>query len=358
MRGMDFMEKDLTKISKKYSDSLDTIHDLYGDKEPSSLFPLLISVYGYLLENNPDRVISPVGVKIRKQLNPIIRLIGPLFLKNPQVIEDRNFLQGIDQRDEGIVLPKEPVIWASNHRLEDGLATLLAASRQAYLLVGNLPQFYNTLDSIPSWLNGIILVNRNQKKSRSASLEKCKKVLDYGSDLIMYPEGIVNKTPHLLSLQLFPGVYRIAKEKNVKIVPIVHYQESFSQKKDITRHIVVDDPIDISSMSEKEALVYLRDIYAYWYYLMMEKYGKSTREQELSGLSFVDAWESQLKNRPLNRCDSEVDRRADYVSFSVEEQMKAWKDISSLDVGPSNAFLSSNVEDAKKYELYRFQRKF
>ena len=346
------------RVKEKYANHIETLRDLYGDEEPSSLFWFLTNVFSYLLEDDPDKALSLKGAKIRKLLHPFIKLVGPLFLTNSQVIEDRNFLQGLPSKDKGISLPAEPVIWASNHRLQDGLATLLAASRQAYILVGNLPQFYNTFDSIPSWINGIVLVNRNQKKSRLGSIEKCKRVLDYGSDLIMYPEGIVNKTPHLLSLQLFPGVYRIAKEKNVKIVPIVHYQESFSNSKDIIRHIVVDNPIDVSSMSEKEALVYLRDVYAYWYYLMMEKYGKSTREKELHGSSFVEAWDEILKNRPLNRCDSIVDRNADYITHSVKEQMSAWDDISHLEIGTSNAFLSSNVEDAKKYQLYRFQRKF
>ncbi|MBQ6135266.1 MAG: 1-acyl-sn-glycerol-3-phosphate acyltransferase [Bacilli bacterium] len=349
----------LEKVKEKYADHIVKIQDLYGDQDPSFLFYFLTEQFSYLLDDDPEKALSKTGTQIRKLLYPFIRLVGPLFLTNPQVIEDRNFLQGILSEDKGITLPKEPVIWASNHRLQDGLATLLAASRQGYLLVGNLPQFYNTLDSIPSWINGIILINRNQKQSRISSLEKCKKAIDYGSDVIMFPEGIINKTPHLLSLHLFPGVYKIAKEKNVKIVPIVHYQESFAHHKNIIRHIVVDDPIDVSSMSEKEALTYLRDVYAYWYYLMMEKYGRSTREKELHGFSsFVEAWENQLKNRPVNRCDSEVDRRSDYISHSEKDQMQAWEDLSLLDISPSNAFLFSNVEDAKKYGLYRFQRRF
>ena len=32
-----------------------------------------------------------------------------------------------------------------------------------------------------------------------------------------------------------------------------------------------DDPIDITNMSEKEALKYYRDVLATWYYIMMEK---------------------------------------------------------------------------------------
>ena len=37
-------------------------------------------------------------------------------------------------------------------------------------------------------------------------------------------------------------------------------------------HTVIDDPIDITSMPEKEALEHYRDVLATWYYIMMEKY--------------------------------------------------------------------------------------
>ena len=333
--------------------------DLYGDEAPSILFHTLTSLFGYLLEDEPEKSVSFMGTKIRKPLNKLIRVVGPYFLTN-QVIEDRNLLQDPNstEKDLGISLPKEPVIWAPNHRFQgDPLASLIAAQRYAYVVVGNLPQFYNTLDGVLSWLNGVVLVNRKDKNSRMASVEKSKKVLDYGTDLILFPEGTVNKTPHTLSLKLFPGIYRIAKEKNVKIVPIVQYKRSFN--KDEVRHIVVDDPIDVSNMNEEEALNYIRDVYAYWYYLMMDRYGQSTREEEIMGFeSSLAAWENILGNKPIGRNDNSIEKKADYLSRSEQERLEAYKDISNLSLNTSNAYLEGIVEEAKENLENNFQRRF
>lgn len=48
-------------------------------------------------------------------------------------------------------------------------------------------------------------------------------------------------------------------------------------------HTVVDDPIRIDDLTERQALDYLRDIMATWYYLMIEAYSKSTRAEVLGG---------------------------------------------------------------------------
>ncbi len=47
--------------------------------------------------------------------------------------------------------------------------------------------------------------------------------------LIVFPEGVWNKSPNALSLELWPGIYRIACETGAKIVPIVHYIYDFSE---------------------------------------------------------------------------------------------------------------------------------
>lgn len=72
---------------------------------------------------------------------------------------------------------------------------------------------------------------------------------------------------------------------------IVHYiRDCSSQEK--------DNPIRIDNLSERAALEYLRDVLATWYYLMMEVYGKTTRENLLRGAaSSIEAWEQQ----PIDR---------------------------------------------------------
>lgn len=354
---MSIKEERLTKILAKYKDCLEENRDLYADQDPSFSFYFLADFFSYLLDNDADHVIFSSGVKIRKKLNRFVKMVGPLFLPCKQKIEDRNVLQGIDEKNKGIIVPNEPVIWAVNHDSGfkgDPLATILAIPRDAYMLVGNLPQFYNTLDSIPAFINGLILVNRRNKNSRLAAVQKCEKVIDYGGDLIIFPEGVLNKSPNALSLHLFSGVYRIAKEKNIKIVPVTHYKEkAFSTIREDTIHTVVDDSIDVSCMNKEEALTILKDTFAYWKYLMMEKYGQSSRKEELNDIVDVDDfWENKIQNRPSGRYD--IHSEITYYPKSEREYYHALDDISRLDVTVENVKI---VEDAKKLIKSQFQRR-
>lgn len=133
------------------------------------------------------------GVKRRRHLHFMIKTLGPYFLKNPQVFENRNFLRnpgagGKAAPDPEIILPSEPVIWASNHAFKDDtLATILAAKRHAYILFGSLPQFFNTFDGITAFLNGVIMTNRKVSASKKTSTAKAVCAVNYGADLMVFP---------------------------------------------------------------------------------------------------------------------------------------------------------------------------
>ncbi len=363
-------EKKIEKILAKYGDRINSLTDLIGDDEPSELFYLLADKLSYLMENDPDMVLSKKGIERRKKVNKVIKTIGHKFLSSDQIIENRNNLKDINNNepDNGIALPDEPVIWAPNHGFkDDALATVLSIYRNAYFLFGSLPQFYNTVDGITSWLNGAILINRKNKSSKQASLDKCKKAIDLGTDLIIFPEGVWNKSPNLLSLKLWPGAYRIAKEKGIKIVPVIHYKkEPQLMVKDDLIHTVIDEPIDVSNMGEKEALDYLRDVYAYWLYLMMERYGKTTREELMEGYSDSGLlWEMRLFERlcTADRYDTEIEVKADYVDKIDMEMLQAWKDVAGIKITKENkAVVGPMVEAAKnkvmELEFNNFQRRF
>ena len=234
---------------------------------------------------------------------------------------------------------------------EDILATFLSVKRSSYLLLGNPPRLYNDFDGLLALFNGVVVVNRKNQKSRHSSIDKCKRVLELGSDLILFPEGVDNKTPNALVLHLFSGIYQIAKDRNVKIVPVIHYKE---EDKNIL-HTVIDDPIDVSSMSREEALMTLRDRYSYWKYLMMEKYGQSTREKEVGNILDVDSyWEEKIKSQYKQRYDREAEVKAFYATKSEREYYQALDDIAHLEENPNTVLL---VEDAKKLVKSQIQRR-
>ena len=284
----------------------------------------------------------------------MIQLLGPSFLPCKQVFENRKQLENplSKEEDSEISLPNEPIIWAPNHTYrEDILATFLSVKRSSYLLLGNPPRLYNDFDGLLALFNGVVVVNRKNQKSRHSSIDKCKRVLELGSDLILFPEGVDNKTPNALVLHLFSGIYQIAKDRNVKIVPVIHYKE---EDKNIL-HTVIDDPIDVSSMSREEALMTLRDRYSYWKYLMMEKYGQSTREKEVGNILDVDSYcEEKIKSQYKQRYDREAEVKAFYATKSEREYYQALDDIAHLEENPNTVLL---VEDAKKLVKSQIQRR-
>lgn len=291
-------EKDIRQIEyylEKYKHVLSGYRDLVGDNLiPDKLFLFNLKHFGYLLENDPEKVISKAGMLFRRYtIHPLIKLLGPNFMNSAQIFENRNELKlerdyktgellNKDAQilpDPGIQLPNEPVIWTLNHHFkDDALASVLACQRSIYILFGSLPQFYNTFDGILAYLIGSIMINRESKSSKNASIEKMKYALNLGADIMYAPEGVWNKYPHEFLIKLWPGIYRLAMETGVNLVPVVHYIYDHTQKIDKKLnpiHTVVDDPVNLANLglSEKAALDYYRDVLATWYYLMMEKYG-------------------------------------------------------------------------------------
>ena len=278
-------DKEIEKLQKYlelYGEHLSSFTDLVGDsKVPSKLFYFNMKHFGYLFDDDPNRVITKKDVVIRKVLiDKLIRLLGPAFLQSKQVFENKSDLMPGYEEEK---LPDDPVIWAPNHHFKDDvLASYLATKRQSYILFGSVPQFYNTIDGILAYLVGSLMTNRKVSSSKKASIEKAKKAYELGSDVLCFPEGIWDKYPNHLLLDFWPGIYRIANETGQKVVPIVHYIYDPTQKIDnkINKvHTVVDNAIDLTKFSEKAGLEYLRDVMATWYYLMMEKYGKTSRKE-------------------------------------------------------------------------------
>ncbi len=356
-------QRKIESILKKYNGMITGLNDLTAGDTPSAIFYLLADKLSYLLCSDEETAISQKGVERRRKINPIIRALGPYFLNNPQVFENRNFLRNPDcpdtPPDSKITLPSEPVIWVSNHGFkDDALGAVLAAQRHAYILFGSLPQFYNTLDGVTAWLVGVVMANRKIPASKKTAVPKAVRVINYGADLLMYPEGVWNISPNALVLDLWPGVYRIACETGAKVVPIVHYLRDNNTSKDNPIHTVVDNPVRIDDLTEQQALRYIRDIFASWYYLMMEAYGKSTRNEVLGESSFVEVWQKQIEERAsfAARWDEEIESRADYRLKEKVPPKEVWQAIADVsNITPQNV---SHVLYARQLEAQYMDEDF
>ena len=356
------------KLLEKYAGLITSEKDLTGDSAPSILYGLLCNRMRYLLDEDPQ-TITPRSIQWRRNIHFLIRALGPAFLHERQIIENRNQLRNPNAEsplpDTGIQLPKAPVIWAANHGFKDDVAaTILAAQRHTYLVLASLPIFFNTLDGISSWAIGVILANRKIQASRKTVIPKAVRCLSLGADITMFPEGVWNKSPNRLLLDLWPGIYRIACETGSMVVPVVHYiRDDTNQEKHNPIHTVVDDPVRIDDLSESAALSYLRDIMATWYYLMMERYGKSTRAEVLGeNVRSAEYWEKKLTDRRKTASfyDREIETCADYRPRWKTEALTVWESIAAInEISAENAdavaFASNLIEQLKTND---FQRRF
>lgn len=384
------VDKKITKIEElleKYKDHLTGFSDLVGDTGiPSNMFYFNMKHFGYLLEDDPEKVISKKGILLRKYTTAqLIKHFGPLFLTSKQVFENRQELLGRDsKKDNKIVIPKEPVIWTPNHYFkDDALATIIAEKRPAYMVFGSLPEFFNTFNGILAYAEGVLLMNRKVSSSRQALEKKAEHAISLKTDVFYCAEGVWNKTPNKDILELWRGIYRIANKKGTKLVPIIHYVYDPSRIIDKNLnpiHTVIDDPIDLTHFSEEAGLKYYRDVMATWYHLMAEKYGKTTRKElmeyytkraleynqdinfEQREITSHEAWEIYLLDlmKTAERYDSSIELAADYRSrdnINPEEAFAAIaniKNISSENL--ENILKASALVRTRKLEDY--QRRF
>lgn len=427
-------EKEIRKIEyylTKYKEYLSSYRDLVGDNlKPDKFFFFNLKHFGYLLENDPKKVISSKSIAWRRAIiHPLIKKLGPSFMNSKQIFENRlDLLLERDYRtktnsdletlpDLGITLPKEPVIWTLNHHFkDDALASVLACQRSIYILFGSIPQFYNTFDGILAYLIGSLIINREVKSSKNASIDKMKQALNLGTDIMYAPEGVWNKHPHELLLHLWPGIYKLAMDTGVNLVPVVHYIYDHTQKIDKEHnpiHTVVDEPVNIAELglSEKAALDYYRDIMATWYYLMMEKYGYAKKyeldipktepllDEDLANLTDEElkeyyhqliafyynqlvnsdtplttrqialrgynnslcAWEAYQKDLmdTVDRYDLKVETTSHYQPSDITTLYDVYKDIAKLPITPKNKDTVNYARKLiKEYQQNDFQSRF
>ena len=274
--------------------NINDVSDLLGrDKDGrintgSALFYILSRLFGRLLDNDPDVVLSEKSIRLRrKYIHKLIISIGPQFL-NGKILIKENIAE----------LPTDrPIIFAPNHGfLEDAISSILIAEQHAYFVFGSLPQFFNTFNGIASYLNGSILVNRKNKASRQAVIDKAVRALELGANLILYPEGVWNKTANKLTLEYWPGIIKIAKKSNALIVPIVHL---LTENKIHSSRL---EPFDVKQYSDDkvhEALVDLRTIMNTELWELMEKCARVTRDDILGEYeTMITASEDIVKNKP------------------------------------------------------------
>lgn len=365
---------EIEEFLDKYKSVLNGFSDIVGDDLiPTKQFFFNMKYIGYLLDENPEAVLSQTGVNFRKNITAkLVKAVGAPTMSSKQFFENRKALLSGNEYDvdEKIEIPDEPVIWVPNHHFKDDAMATIQSARPFYFMFGSLPLYFNSFDGVLTYLVGAILINRKNKNSKRAALKKASVAIDYGADLFWATEATHNKTANSLMLEQWDGVYRLACEKGNKVMPVSHYlvdpTHSIISDKINPIHTVVDNPIDLTKFpSEKAALSYLRDVISSWYYLMMEKYGKMSREElfhlyeqrainygvapeELIEKPLTAAEIGTLYNMDLRSTVSNYDTSAEIISDYHDKSIAKPEEVFSPIANIKSPVCSSNVLEAKK----------
>lgn len=171
------------------------------------------------------------------------------------------------------LLRDKPAIYAVNHFcFADTPIMGRIAPKRSYILLGK--QRLGFSDWLYFILNGVIFVDRKDKKDMAASKLAMSAYLNKGRSIVMFPEGTWNLTENQLMLPMKWGIIDIAKETGAQIVPTV-LEYDREQKKCFVRF---GSPMTFSPEDSKaESIVTLRDTMATMRWEFWERNGTFCR---------------------------------------------------------------------------------
>lgn len=279
----------------------------------------------YLAKDDPKRTVNRLGITIRRTAYPLIKkLSGPM-----------TGVSGVFVRKES--LPPGPKIFAVTHTYsrEDIAWGISLAGEQSYLITNAYQELLYTSDGWALWAAGVILVNRYRKRSRQACIQKAERVLSLGGNVMIFPEGVWNMSENLLVRKLYPGVYRIASAANVPVIPIS------TMVYDGVCYVSRGKALYFDKFDQTESLKILRDSLASLKWEIMERHGRTTRNELLRGESPSEYWKSHLEAyiRQQKIYEREAEENAHYkdeVEVAQQEIAEAYR---RLRLSPRTAFL-------------------
>lgn len=234
-------------------------------------------------------------------------------------------------------MPHGPKIFAATHTYsrEDIAWAISLAGEQSYLLTNAWRELLYTSDGLALWASGIILVDRYDKANRRASIEKAKRVLELGGNVLMFPEGVWNMSENQLVRKLYPGVHKIATLSGAPVIPIstMMYGDQF--------YVSKGSALYLSKLEQHDAIQKLRDCLATLKWEIMERYGSSTREELLHGRKPADYWNEHIESYIARQVvyEREEESHAHFMDKDDIEQIQAFNHLSTLIPCFENAFL-------------------
>lgn len=223
--------------------------------------PGLLKIMNY----DADHFTTDFGIKTRRCVHPLIHVMIKVAADRPIDI---------------IKYPKLPknenYIFTASHSFPGEVASNLSViDRHTWVLLGTTDQVDHNPQMLVGWANGMIYVNKFSPESRKESVKKIKRILQSGSSVLMFPEGVLNNSENLLCMPVYPGFYHLSQETGIKVVPIVSHTEHGAKR----ILVAAGEPMSFDGMDKNEAMDRLRDALASLRFELIERSPRLERDK-------------------------------------------------------------------------------
>lgn len=293
----------------------------------------------YLVDENIENTLSLNGIRIRKIIAPLLRLVYLTQTKYSLIIDNRIKLSP----------SKKGRIFAINHRQGDDIVLgANAVGESGYIVFGNPYLAFETTNGLGLWAYGMILLQRDIASSRKSAYEKMKFVIEHGGNIIIYPEGYWNlcddgkkdarhgadghKSDNWLIQDVNLGIFRLARETGCEIVPtILHYDEHMKKRCYAYRgdSFEVKDTDDF--LEKKNEFMTIMNT---MYFSLMEKYSTYKRADIEKEKSLKEQWATLVKELVA---DCDINRIGYHLDLKDEKEIGKAKVIQPI-CTPEEAF--------------------
>lgn len=302
--------------------------------------------FEYLMSNNPKEVISKKGITIRKIFHPLFIKLLPITTKNKLKVVKKS------------PIPRDrKIIFVSTHGFRDDIAIgLKAAEKHSYLVYASLPDFYYSIDGLALWANGVYIMDRKDRESRKALLDKIHYGFSLGvKSVLIYPEGVWNKDPNEVVLNLWSGAYKAAIKDDALIIPIVSLNKDMDIDKDKRKACYASrgEAIDPSEYTEVEFLEYLRNVMIFDKLDLMKKYSNFKRGDIGDAEEYWDKYVSELIKTSNGLYDYSIENSAQYIDKTKITEKEVFAPLKTVKLTPENAKVL-----AKTYNIYQKKDKY
>lgn len=298
---------------------------------------------------SPEKFTNPTKMKIRKIIHPLVKKIILSSVGKEVIVEKKPQLE-----------KDEEYIFVSSHCYNEDIQVALGIiDRNAWLLLGSTDQIENNPTSYAGWANGFIYVDRNDKKSRSDSVEKMRYILENGSSVLIFAEGGLNNTENLLIQPLFASPHRLCCETGKKVVPLCTYRDEDNDK----LYVRMGEPLDLSVYDKKEALTILRDEMASMMYEMILNHSKQQERSKMYGDLHLDYMEHRRKEYLKSKWTRDVwdEELTVYQSKDITTAKQVRESLDKVNVNADNAFIYAPIlverEEDEKYDFKKYMKR-